>query len=204
MNDKDNHQLLLKFIDQLPVKDHNSRQLFVIGMIGLNGSGKSYLARQIADQIGLYVGSNDSIRRFLNEQGFTGDAPVQDTLQFIAEESSKYLYDHQVSHIIDADLIKFHANARRNAEAHGARFYLINVQCPEPVMRERVTTRLTDVNAGRSDNDSRADINEFEKRLALHNELPKPVCDFTVMTNQDLTSQIDTIIATLRQDGVIE
>lgn len=71
-------------------------------------------------------------------------------------------------------------------------------------MRERVTTRLTDVNAGRSDNDSRADINEFEKRLALHNELPKPVCDFTVMTNQDLTSQIDTIIATLRQDGVIE
>src|SRR5689334_16810217 len=120
-----NDELLAKFLASINVRPHNTKKLFVVGLVGIIGSGKSYVAGLLAQRTGLYIGNSDVIRRFLNSEGFEGEAPVQQTLQYIAEHSSGYLYQKQVSHIIDADLVKFHDTARRNALNHGALFYLV-------------------------------------------------------------------------------
>jgi uncharacterized protein (DUF2164 family) len=150
----------------------------------------------------LYVASNDVIRRFLNAQGFEGDAPVQQTLQFIAESFGIYLYEHKVSHIIDADLLKFYEAARNKAYSHGAKFYLIDIECADAVIRQRILDRGQEITAGTSDNLSRADIAEYERRKAIHQEVSRPSCDFTVHTDQPLEPQLQSIITRLQGDGV--
>src|SRR6187402_2064011 len=94
-------KLLKEYVKHIPLKVSKTNRPVVIAMVGLVGAGKSTLAREIATRLGVYVASNDAIRRFLNENGFPGDTPMQDMLQYVAEGSTRYLLEHRISHVID-------------------------------------------------------------------------------------------------------
>lgn len=190
-------ELLTKYLTRLPLENHKDKP-FVIGLMGLVGSGKSTVAAEIAKRFGILIGSNDDIRRFLNEEGHGGSAPVQQTLQYIAEAASDYLYAHHVSHIIDADLFKFAASAKERAERNGFRFVLVEVACPEEVIRQRIIQRSKDIEVGNATNASRAGIEEFERRKEVWATVPKPKADIVIRTDQPLDEQIEELVKILQ------
>ncbi len=202
MSDQEYIESYLKTID---TPSGNTKRLFAIGMIGLNGSGKSTIAEALGKELNIYVASNDKIRRWMNEQGFSGDAPRQDLLQHIAETSSQYLYNQQISHIIDADLLKFHENARQKAEASAARFFLIRVITPEEVILERLGRRKEKINTKEATTLSRAGAEEYFKRKQIHEEVPAPREGvLTIRGDNDIIDNITTIINYLAEHDVIQ
>lgn len=188
------------YLQTIPIPSQRTPKLFVLGFFGLPGSGKSTVTAALAAQLDLYVASNDQIRRWLNAQGFEGDAPVQPMVQAIAEASTVYLYEHHVSHIIDADLAKFHAKAQSYATAHDAQLFLIRLTTPEATILQRLQQR-----AAHQDELSRAGVEEFRRRQQVHNEISTaPDIIGEVDTSQPLAPQLAQIVATLRDDkGVI-
>lgn len=185
-------ELLAKYITRLPLGNRTDTP-FVIGLMGLVGSGKSTVAAEIEKRFGILVGSNDDIRRFLNEEGYGGAAPAQQTLQYIAEAASDYLYAHKVSHIIDADLFKFAANAKARAERSGFRFVLVEVACPEEIIRERIIERSKKIETGHTDNASRAGIEDFERRKEVWAAMQKPEPHLVIWTNKPLSDQLEKL-----------
>ena len=196
-------QLIQRFVESIPSKPANTKQLFAIGFVGLVGSGKSYIAQKISKKLDLYIASNDKIRRFLNELGFAGDSPIQETLQKIAESSSCYLYKNKISHILDADLIKFHDVAIKNAQEFGARIYIIHVVCPEEIILKRLENRSHEVQKDNSKNLSRADKETYFERKELHSTLALPEFFNTLDSSQNVDMQIENLILKLKTENVI-
>lgn len=196
-------QLLKEYLKQLDLKSHNTKQPFVMAMVGLVGSGKSTFAKELASKTGLYVDSNDVIRRFLNQKGYVGDAPVQETLQFIGQGVGNYLRKHNVSLIIDADVMKFYEMAQKNATKDAMKFYLVSIECADAIIRSRIIARTKQLARNKKENHSRADIAEYEKRKAIHDATLKPAFDFVVHTDKPLEPQIKKICAKLIADGVL-
>lgn len=192
-----------KFLDTIKARPVNTKKLFAIGFIGLNGVGKSFVAQKISKQLNLYVASNDKIRRFLNEQGFVGSSPNQELLQKIAEESSHYLYKNKISHIIDNDLIKFHEKARKNAEEKNAKIYIIHLVCPENIIIEKLRKRQKEISIHSNENFSRVGEEEYFKRKELHRSIPINNIFLTIDTSKDLASQINKLVTKLKQEQVL-
>lgn len=209
MTEKDNpkkyfDELFEKFIKTINIPAQNTKQLFSIGLIGLTGSGKSTVAKMIGEKLNLFVGSNDSIRRFLNDEGFPGENPNQEMLQKIAEKASEFLYENKISHIIDADLIKFHENAKENAQNHKAKFYLIFVKCPEEIIFKRLEERNEKILQNPASNLSRVGKEEYLKRKKLHDELGLPEdIFFTIDNSENLSKQVDDLAAKLIEEKVL-
>lgn len=198
------NELISAYIKTIKTPGHNTKKLFTIGMVALNGTGKSYFANTLADCLNLYVASNDRIRRWLNEQGFEGESPQQELMQKIAEASSIYLYKQHVSHIIDADLIKFHNVARQNAIANKAEFFLLHLTAPEDIVLERLAKREKDIASGQSDSLSRVGADEYFRRKELHNEtgIPDGLL-LTINTNNDIVEEVERTVGLLKKHDVI-
>jgi len=190
-------ELLAKYIKRLSL-EKSVGEPFVIGLMGLVGSGKSTVAAAIEKRFGILVGSNDDIRRFLNDEGYGGTAPVQGTLQYIAEAASDYLYDHGVSHVIDADLFKFAAHAKARAVKSGFRFVLVEVACPEEIIRQRIIQRSKAVDAGKTENASRAGIEDFERRKEIWASMEKPESDLVIWSDKPLEEQLEKLAGILQ------
>jgi len=208
----DENILVEKYINQIKVDPENTKKLFAIGFIATTGVGKSTTSQKIAERLGLFVASNDEIRRFLNKEGIPGIFPDQELVQRIAEESSRYLYDNKISHVIDADLIKFHATAKKNAEEHGAKFFLLHLVCPEDVIMKHLNERDKKISelSGSSDDKgmknvghSLSSVKEYEERTKVHKETPLP--DYIFMridTSLPMEPQLDELEGKLIDQGV--
>lgn len=196
-------ELIEKFIRTIHVDPSNTKRLFTVGFAGLNGVGKSFVARRLSEKLGLYVASNDKIRRFLNEQGFEGASPVQDMVQKIGPASSAYLYEHKISHVIDADLYQLHQITRENARNHGANFFLVRLVCPEEIILERLERREREIRGNADANLSRVGKDEYFKRKRLHESLPIPETFFTIDTSGDIDSQLDLLVSKLQAENVL-
>lgn len=201
MNDQDYIDAYIKTINVSP---NNTKELFSIGMIGLNGTGKSTLANALGKELNLYVASTDKVRRWLNTQGFDGESPAQELLQKIAEAGSRYLYENKISHIIDADLIKFHVNARANAKSYGAELYLVHLVTPENIVIDRLNERKELIEKGQQDGLSMVGPDEYYKRKQLHSELELPAdILLTIDGSYDIMDSVSKVKNALKQKNAI-
>lgn len=210
---KRSERLLKKFLQTIGYPSKNTRRLFALGFIGTTGVGKSTVAILLSKKLNLYVASNDKVRRFLNKEGLPGKFPDQELLQQIAEESSRYLYKNKISHVIDADLIKFHEVAKKNAESHGAKFFLIHLVCPEEVILRRLRKRKEEIQRELKENPgsefasqghSLSFKKEYLERTKMHNTHPLPeYIYFTLDTSKNVDVQIDNLKQKLIEKGVL-
>lgn len=192
------------YLATIKVTPHNTKRLFAIGMIGMTGSGKSTYAEALGKRLNLFVGSNDHIRRWLNSQGFAGESPAQELVQMIGESGSRYLYEQGISHIIDADLVKFYDTARRNAESFGAEFFLVHITAPEGVIMKRLKEREAAIASGASSTLSRVGTAEYLKRKQLHEKLGHPDdLLLNVDTSGDIMQAVEKTVELLKQKDVI-
>lgn len=206
-------RFLEKFLHTIDYPSGNTNKLFSVGLIGTTGVGKSTIAELLSKELNLYVASNDKVRRFLNKEGLPGKFPEQKLLQYIAEESSRYLYKNKISHVIDADLVKFHGVAKKNAENYGVKFFLIHLICPENVIFERLRERKKEIRRELKKNPdsefadqghSLSYKKEYLERTKQHNMFPLPdYVYFTIDTSQNVDVQINKLKKKLKKESVL-
>lgn len=132
-------ELKTKFLSSLNFNSYSKYDPpFIIGFIGIVGSGKSTVAKHLAKELNILIASNDEIRRFFNQNNIYGESPLQDLLQEIAESRTQILLSNKTSHIIDADLMEHWQTAKSNASRYGSKFILIKIKCPEEIILSRI------------------------------------------------------------------
>lgn len=194
-------QYIDAYLATIKINPKNTKAVFLIGMVGLVGVGKSTFAQALSARLGLYIASNDSIRRWLNEQGIPGVSPRQDLVQKIAEASTRYLYAHDISHILDADLVEYYDRARQYTDEFGVRFFLFHLVAPEETILARIKKRTTET----TEVGSRAGFAEYQVRHDFHQKLGLPPgISLTISTKDSIDKEIEKVVAFLKDEGAID
>ena len=188
------------YLETIKIEPGNTKEVFLIGMVGLVGVGKSTFAQALSARLGLYVASNDTIRRWLNRQGIPGVSPRQDLVQKIAEASSRYLYAHNISHILDADLVEYYGRAREYTDEFGVRFFLFHLVVSEKTILARIEKRTAEA----VDTASKAGIAEYTIRRDFHQKLGLPPgISLTISTEGPIEKEVERVVSFLRNEGCI-
>lgn len=201
---KNKEELLDEYISLINSKfKKNTKELFSIGFIGINGVGKSFIAEKISEKLGLYIANNDRMRRFLDDKGFEDVNLVQELVFDMGPKLSAYLYENKISHIIDADLMQFHNITRRNAKKYKAYLCIIHLICPEEIILSRIDKRSEDILRDSSSNFSRVGREEYFKRKKMHQEFALPEVFFTIDTSLNVDEQLNIFIDKLKKEKLI-
>lgn len=203
MSPEQNEALSREYITRLGVSSvkNGIRKPYIIAMTGLPGSGKSTFAQALHDATGIYISRNDDVRRFLNEKGYDGAAPIQETVEFINTRVRDMLYENKISHIIDADVIKFHEMFRSNAKKHDFASYLIKVECDAEELEQRINDRESGLQAGAGNSHmSMAGREILRERREVHETVAEPHYDFVYnSSNDDLDNAIGKLTYMIEQ-----
>jgi len=119
------------FIKKLSVKRRKTKRPVIVCFIGIVGSGKSVVARELAKHIGGTVVENDAIRAELRKQ-----KEKYGNVRIIAEHAAENVIARGGNVILDSDFAdeKKRASIREKAKAIGARVAFIRILCDFDVM----------------------------------------------------------------------
>lgn len=199
-------QLLLdEYVNETLVKIEPSQQPYVVAMVGLPGSGKSTFAAALHGTIGIYIARNDDVRRFLNRKGFDGASPIQSTVEFINNAVTDELFRRKISHIRDADIIKFHEVAAEKAAQYDIPMILVKIDCSDEILLKRAAARDQE----RADKivdayQSQAGTTELQQRRAVHQQVTEPQYDYIYRSDsQPVEDGVREFCAILSSKGLI-
>ncbi len=185
---------LEKSLGRLP---RRSKRPAIVVMIGLPGSGKSHLAREIKRRFPAVILDSDALRQVLFAQPRHTKAEHGRLFPAIHVLMERLL-GRGISIIADATNLK-EANRRQYyklAEKHGARLLLVRTWAPKREIRRRLAAR----DARRNPNDrSTATLEVFEKMLADVERIPRR--HVSVNTAMELGTAVDNILRDLSASG---
>ena len=186
---------------EIPIKKSNS--VFGITFVAGQGTGKSYVANIISQKTGLYVTSNDRIRRIYDELGFS-NYDYEEDIKRMANDRTIYLLENRVSHIIDANMEFFWEMAEKNFKKYGAKLYFVELICDEDEIIKRITKRANSFH--NTDNYSRATVDDYYAYLERKkkNAFPKEKIFFSIDVNvsgEKLEKQIDELLKKVGEDN---
>ncbi|MBC7943184.1 AAA family ATPase [Candidatus Saccharibacteria bacterium] len=183
------------FLSTLPPRKNDGKPFYTIFMLGLPGVGKSSIAKEIADKLGIYVFTADKVRRLLNDYGYVGDNPDQEMVEYISGKATRYLLNNRISYIMDGDSIRFVKNLRRKSKSVNSKFILIRVICSEKETVNRIKLRQATQD---KDNYSRATEKTYFARKQLHEKLPRKIF-YTFNSELGIEPQINKFLSLLGQ-----
>lgn len=124
-----------KFLANLQIKKHKTKKPIIVAMIGLVGSGKSSVAKELAGLIGANVITGDEIRILLRKEGEKYEGTRK-----IAENAALEIIKQGGNVILDSDHIdaKKRASLRAKAKQAKARLIFICTYCDLDIMSERI------------------------------------------------------------------
>ena len=166
----------------------------VVVMVGLPGSGKSYLARAVAKRTPAVVLDSDALRGVLFAQPKhtkREHARLFPALHVLMER----LLERGHSIIVDATNLK-EANRRpyyKIAEKYGAPVILVRTWASWPVIRERLLSRI---DAPHPDDRSTATVEVYQAMRSDAERLRKK--HLSVDTSRDITPAVDKIVSLLQ------
>lgn len=185
---------IARVLNALPRADpaETTPVLFVIS--GLPGTGKSFLARQIAARLPCVIVETDFIRKTLMPQpAYTKDESVR--VHLVAQQVIERLLRSERHAIYDAtNLAEWHREkAYRLAEKTRARLLVIRTTAPDEVVRARLAKRLVERDP-RDQSDADWRVHELLKA-----ELePVRRAHLVVDTSRDLEPAISQILRAAR------
>ena len=174
-----------------PSFSHSSTVKLIL-MLGLSGSGKSVVARMVAQQIGALRLRADTERKRLHREGKLIDAQGT-ALALYSKEASTLT--NQLLDALTAHLIRHGLNVvldtvspyqgrrefiRQLALARQAKFYVIKVQAPETLLIQRLDERVRE---GKDISDATKEV-MLEQRQLMQ-EIPPEWLSFTYTVNND-------------------
>ncbi len=163
-----------KFTENLFNENHQPQTAkpVIVAIIGLVGSGKTTVARALAQLLDAAVVSNDGIRVVLRKEGVGYDQTWA-----IAENLAINLAQTQRNVVIDSDFVdpRKRASLRERTNKAGVRLVFVRVVCDFDVMIQRVVTGEPDefFNGASSlleapDKGRYIKLRELLRRLSLH------------------------------------
>lgn len=125
------------FVVGLDIKEGKTKKPVLVAFIGLVGSGKSTVARELAERIGATIIGGDVIRVELRRQG-----ERYEHARLIAENMAFKLLKRGGSVILDSDFVDKHkrASIREKSRKAGVRPIFIRTYCDLDVMVGRMLT----------------------------------------------------------------
>lgn len=203
MNELKAKKLIDEYLETIELdRFEKTKKLFVIGFIGLVGTGKTTAAQKLGEKLNIYVDGGDRVRCFLSKKNIEDESLKQEMVLGIGEAVIDLLYKKRLSHIIDTDLIKYHEMIGERAKNNQAEFLLIQLECPEEVVLERIKKRKEQVKQDPQSNWSQAGKDKYFERKQLHELLQKPECHYTIDTSLELDAQLDGFIQLLKERGL--
>ena len=123
------------FMEKLDISERKTKKPIVVAFIGLIGSGKSSVARELANQIGATVIEGDDIRIELRKQ-----KERYERARAIAEDVALEVIKKGGNIILDSDFVdeKKRASLREKARKAGVRIVFIRTHCDLDVVVGRV------------------------------------------------------------------
>lgn len=180
-------------LKKVPVK--KTRKFFVVAMMGLQGTGKSTLAKKISDALSIPIASNDQVRGFLMLKGLKGDA-VEEVMEEIIAERRKYYFEQKVSFIMDADTWPHWRRIGNQCAEYGAEMLLVKAEASEEVILARLKARRKDVS------EYNAGVEDYEKRKKRWEDSePPPNIFFIFDTEKDISEQFSEFLSKMKQEG---
>jgi len=176
---------------RLPTRSKAPR---VVVLVGLPGSGKSYLARAVAKRVPAVVLDSDALRAVLfGEPKHTKKehARLFPALHVLMER----LLERGNTIIVDATNLK-EANRRpyyKIAQKHRAPVVLVRTWAPWPVVKERLLSRSE---ARDADDRSTATVEVYEEMRSDSERLRKK--HVSVDTSRDIGPAVDRIVSLLQ------
>ncbi|MER3438274.1 MAG: hypothetical protein C4346_12195 [Chloroflexota bacterium] len=185
----------------------------LIIMTGLSGTGKSVVARALADALGAALFASDAVRKEL--AGVRGHAPAawgegiyqrawtERTYQRLVELARVSLANRQPV-ILDATFLEsaYRHLAVQVARESGVPLVIVETRCDEDVVVERITRRAAE--AGAISDATLAIYQAQRERLATHPPaVPEGALVFHVDTTRDDPSRLDGLFAGLVKAEVI-
>jgi predicted kinase len=170
---------------------------------GLTGTGKSTLASDLAEKMGIEHLKTDAIRRELlgaspQPAGYNEGIYQEENRARVYEEMlsrASLLLEQGRSVILDGTFLS--ATLRKKAIALAERFsafpLIVHCYCPDNVAIERIATR-TQLSASLSE--STAEIRMRQKLIEQPDSAASPLCD--VDTNKPLRSSVNTVMRKLK------
>jgi len=125
------------FMANLDIKKRKTKKPIIVALIGLVGSGKSSVAKELAKHIGGTVIEGDAIRIELRKQG-----ERYKKARAIAENVAMEVIKQGGNVILDSDFVdeKKRASLREKVRKVGVRLVFIRIHCDFDVMAGRVLT----------------------------------------------------------------
>ncbi len=125
------------FTAKLDISDRKTKEPIIVAFIGLIGSGKSSVAKELADRIGAIVIEGDAIRIELRKQ-----KERYERTRAIAEDVAFDVIKSGGNVILDSDFVdeKKRASLREKARKAGVRVVFIRTHCDLDVVVGRVLT----------------------------------------------------------------
>jgi predicted kinase len=126
-----------RFLTKLPLRSKRTEGPLIIAIVGLVGSGKSFVADRLAEQIGATVIEGDGIRiqlRRLKES--------YEKTRAIAEDIAIEIINRGSNVILDSDFVDFYkrASLREKARQAGVRVIFIRTHCDIDIALGRMIT----------------------------------------------------------------
>lgn len=165
-------EAFLKKIERNYIGLYKTEKPIVVAMIGVVGSGKSSVSRELATHLKAIIIENDAIRIELRKQGES-----YERVWAIAENAAAEIVKLRGSVVLDSDFIdeKKQASLREKMRKAGARVVFVRTHCDFDVMSERI--RANDpgefFNDAKSlskaaDNGKDVKMRELLRRIPLH------------------------------------
>jgi aminoglycoside phosphotransferase family enzyme/predicted kinase len=174
----------------------------VICVGGLAGTGKTTLARALAEILGAEVLRTDEIRREIFGAGpysaeVHGGSYAPEARERVYDEMFKRaaaLHSHRISIVLDGTF-SMAAQIRKGSDLatdSGAVFLAIECVCPPEVARERISRRLA---MGRDASEARPEIHDIQRNL--REIWPRDVAQIRIDSGQSIERQADEVLKAL-------
>ena len=175
---------------------------------GLSGSGKSTVARALAEQLCMECLQTDAVRREMFEsqpapadfdQGCYEPQKRQAVYMRLFEQAGQRLAQG-LSVILDGTFLS--AASRREAVAladrYGAQPVIVVCRCPDMLADQRIARRLE---SGEALSDARAETRQGQRQLEEPDETPLPTCELD--TTRSISTAVGAVCNFLRLSTVV-
>lgn len=122
--------------------------LFVLGIIGLIGSGKTTVVKILNKKLsGTVVVKSDSARFLLKQAGLGWDDELKELLHYVA----KNILERGFSVIFDGDFVREEKrqDVQKSADELGAKFYLIKIKPDKDLAFARLKEKWEELESGK-------------------------------------------------------
>lgn len=188
------NEIYNELIKRIPL--NKSDNPYAILFIAGPGFGKSTVAKLLSKKLDLYIASNDSIRRVIDNEK---DVPeTRDLVIKVAFNRLEYILQNKISHILDGDSEFSFDKLYELYNKYGFKVIVIKLECSEETILKRLDNRA--LSFGKNDNESRAtDKHYYEYLERLKNKNIKSEFNYFVINTdtsyEEVEKQVDELIS---------